>query len=45
MKCDFVAPNSTILGDVSLGEKSSIWYGANLRGEKGPIVIGNNSVI
>lgn len=28
----FVAPNSSMIGDVSLGKSSSVWYGAVLRG-------------
>ncbi|MDB6070938.1 MAG: hypothetical protein JWL81_2109, partial [Verrucomicrobiales bacterium] len=27
----FVAPNATVIGDVTLGEKASIWYNAVLR--------------
>lgn len=29
----FVAPNATLLGDIKLGDMSSVWYGAVLRGE------------
>ena len=29
----FVAPNSSLIGDVSLGKGSSVWYGAVLRGK------------
>lgn len=36
----FVAPNATVLGDVVLGEGSSVWYGAVLRGDVFPIRIG-----
>lgn len=39
----FVAENATILGDVTLGKGSSVWYGVVLRGDSGPIVIGENS--
>ena len=28
----FVAPNASVIGDVSIGQSSSIWYGAILRG-------------
>jgi carbonic anhydrase/acetyltransferase-like protein (isoleucine patch superfamily) len=28
----FVAPTATVIGDVSLGEKSSVWYSAVVRG-------------
>lgn len=44
-KADFVAPNSTVIGNVEIGEKSSIWYGATLRGELGKINIGNSAII
>lgn len=36
----FVAPNAVVLGDVLLGEESSIWYGAVVRGDSGPIRVG-----
>ncbi|MFL6595972.1 MAG: gamma carbonic anhydrase family protein [Chthoniobacterales bacterium] len=39
----FVVPNATIVGDVSLGEESSVWYGAVLRGDINRIVIGAQS--
>lgn len=29
----FVAPSAAVVGDVSLGSKASVWYGAVLRGE------------
>ena len=28
----FVAPNASVIGDVTLGKGSSVWYGAILRG-------------
>jgi carbonic anhydrase/acetyltransferase-like protein (isoleucine patch superfamily) len=28
----FIAPTATVIGDVSLGEKSSVWYSAVVRG-------------
>lgn len=34
---------SHIIGDVSIGEKSSVWYNAVIRGDRGSIVIGKNS--
>lgn len=37
------AENSTIVGDVQLGENANIWYGAVLRGDSGTITIGENS--
>jgi len=41
----FVARNATVLGDVSLGSKSSVWYGCVLRGDINSIVIGEGSNI
>ena len=29
----FVADNATLVGDVHIGERSTIWYGAVLRGD------------
>ena len=37
----FMAETSVIIGDVSLGNDCSIWYGAVLRGDVGPIRIGD----
>lgn len=39
----FVAPNSTVLGDVVLGPGSSVWYGAVLRGDDGTLTLGENT--
>jgi carbonic anhydrase/acetyltransferase-like protein (isoleucine patch superfamily) len=36
----FIAPNASVMGDVTLGEESSVWYGAVLRADMAPIVIG-----
>ena len=41
----FIAPNATIVGDVTLGENVNIWYGAVLRGDHGAIVIGDGTNI
>eukprot|EP00803_Ostreobium_quekettii_P008264 evm.model.scf_2237.1 EVM.evm.TU.scf_2237.1 scf_2237:395-2486(-) len=41
----FVAPNATVIGDVKIGRKSSIWYGAVLRGDVNSISIGDNTNI
>ena len=41
----FVAENSTIVGNVIIGESSSVWYGASLRAESDFIKIGNRSNI
>ena len=37
----FVAPSSSIVGDVSIGAGSSIWFGATVRGDFQPVRIGN----
>ena len=29
----FVAPNASVIGDVTLGDEVSIWFGAVLRGD------------
>ncbi|MDQ0778804.1 carbonic anhydrase/acetyltransferase-like protein (isoleucine patch superfamily) [Streptomyces aurantiacus] len=39
----FAAPTSVVLGDVTLHPGASVWYGAVLRAESGPIVIGADS--
>jgi len=39
----FVAPNATVMGDVTLGRQSSVFYGAVLRGDINRIVVGEGS--
>lgn len=39
----FVAPTAVIIGDVVIGDGSSIWFGAVLRGDDGQIIIGCGS--
>ncbi|MBI2516852.1 MAG: gamma carbonic anhydrase family protein [Opitutae bacterium] len=41
----FVAPNATVLGDVTLGPRSSVWYGCVLRGDINSIEIGEGTNI
>jgi len=36
----FVAPTASVMGDVTLGAHSSVWYQAVLRGDLAPITIG-----
>jgi carbonic anhydrase/acetyltransferase-like protein (isoleucine patch superfamily) len=36
----FIAHNATVVGDVSIGEESSIWFNAVVRGDVAPIRIG-----
>ncbi len=41
----WIAPNAQIIGDVRLGEDVGIWFGAVLRGDNDPILIGARSNI
>lgn len=41
----YVAPNATVIGDVAIGEQSSVWFGSVLRGDMMPIRIGARSNI
>lgn len=36
----FVAPGATVVGDVSLGAHTSVWFGTVIRGDTAPITIG-----
>ena len=39
----FVAPGAFVTGDVVIGENSSVWYNAVLRGDMAQITIGKNT--
>ena len=39
----FIAKTATVVGDVTLGACSSVWYGAVLRGDINRIVVGHHS--
>jgi carbonic anhydrase/acetyltransferase-like protein (isoleucine patch superfamily) len=41
----FVADTATIIGQVTLGENASVWFGASIRGDNEPITIGAGSNI
>lgn len=41
----FIAPNATIVGDVTLGQNCSVWFNAVIRGDVNTITIGNDSNI
>ena len=41
----FIAPSSSIIGDVTIGEYSSIWFNSVLRGDVASIIIGKNTNI
>ncbi len=36
----FIAPTATVIGDVTVGDEASIWFGAVLRGDFGRIEVG-----
>ncbi|HEX5831661.1 MAG TPA: gamma carbonic anhydrase family protein [Gemmatimonadaceae bacterium] len=39
----YIHPEAFVCGDVTLGERASVWPGAVLRGDRAPIVIGDES--
>lgn len=41
----YVAPGAHVIGSVMLGARASIWFGAVLRGDNDPIVVGEDSNI
>jgi carbonic anhydrase/acetyltransferase-like protein (isoleucine patch superfamily) len=41
----YVDPSAQVIGEVVIGERSSIWPCASLRGDMGPIVIGSETSI
>ena len=41
----FIAPTAAIIGDVTVGEEASVWFGAVLRGDVGRIEIGARSSV
>lgn len=41
----FVAPTAVLIGKVRLGKAASVWFGAVLRGDNEPIVVGEGSNI
>lgn len=41
----FIAPTATIIGDVTVGDEASVWFGAVLRGDVGRIEIGARSSV
>ncbi|HXI22001.1 MAG TPA: gamma carbonic anhydrase family protein [Gemmatimonadales bacterium] len=41
----YIAPSALVMGDVALGEESSVWYGAVLRGDMAPIRIGTRTCL
>ncbi|MBD8027061.1 gamma carbonic anhydrase family protein [Ureibacillus sp. Re31] len=41
----FIADNAVITGDVTIGEKTSIWFNTVIRGDVAPTIIGNRCSI
>jgi carbonic anhydrase/acetyltransferase-like protein (isoleucine patch superfamily) len=41
----FVHPDAVVIGDVTIGARSSVWPGAVLRGDYGTIVVGDETSI
>jgi carbonic anhydrase/acetyltransferase-like protein (isoleucine patch superfamily) len=41
----YVAESATVIGDVRLGSQSSVWFGAVLRGDIEPVIVGERSNI
>jgi carbonic anhydrase/acetyltransferase-like protein (isoleucine patch superfamily) len=39
----WIAPDAQVIGNVTIHSKSSVWFGAALRGDNEPIVIGEGS--
>ena len=44
-KKTFIAENATVIGDVTLGEESSVWFNAVIRGDDDDIKIGSRTSI
>ena len=41
----WLAPNCTVVGEVTLGEESTVWFGAVIRGDVASIKIGRRVTI
>ena len=41
----WVAPSADLIGDVCLGERASVWFGAVIRADNTPIIVGEESNI
>lgn len=44
-KSVFIAPGALVIGDVTLGEESSVWYHSTVRGDDAPITVGKRTNI
>ena len=41
----FIAPNATIVGEVTMGNECSVWFNAVIRGDVNKIILGNKERI
>lgn len=41
----FIAPGAVVVGKVTLGDETSVWYQSTVRGDDAPITIGNRTNI
>ncbi len=41
----FIAPSAALIGDVTIGQQSSVWFNTTLRGDVMPILIGDRTNI
>jgi carbonic anhydrase/acetyltransferase-like protein (isoleucine patch superfamily) len=39
----WIAPSADLIGDVRLGARASVWFGAVLRGDNRPLILGEDS--
>lgn len=39
----FIAPTASVIGDVKLGEGTSVWFGAVIRGDVNSVVVGRHT--
>src|SRR5918995_1483865 len=39
----WVAPSADLIGDVRLGARASVWFGAVIRADNTPIILGNDT--
>jgi len=42
---NFIAPSASVIGNVTIGEHSSVWYGATVRGDVNTVKIGTKTSI
>lgn len=42
---DWIAPNATVIGDVTLGAGSSLWHSVIVRGDTAQVKIGKNTTV